>query len=203
MANTQNHLHGGAARGLSGGGLEADWEGSMAEADALEAQDQQAGAVATATLAQSYESGLAMAVQAKYEQVGHIEDRLEGQIEAQEAKVQKLTSNRPGLLSRPGARRAWASQQMLQQRVLHKLNERLEAVREIRDTMGAHGPKLEELAERRFRRREPELAMGWEDMRAAERGHDAIMRRKEQERRRVQERGRGHGLSLTWSLGDD
>lgn len=203
MADTRNHLSAGAGSGLGAASLEADRQGATAEEQAVEAEQEQASSINTATLAQSYQSGLANTVQAKYDQVGRIEDRLEGQIEAQETRIQSLASNRPGFLAMPGARQAWEAQQSQQQQVLQKLNERLEAVREIHAGMGVHGPKIEDLAERRFRMREPELAMGWDDMRAAQRGHEALMRKKEQEQRQAKQLHQGHGLSLSRSIGSE
>lgn len=195
-----NHLNPAALGALVAAGLEAEQQGAMAEEQALEASQQHAATVDMATVAQCYQLGLATAVEAKYEQVGRIEDRLESQIKAQESRLQTMAYNQPGFLSRPGARQAWQAQQMQQQQVLQKLHARLEAVREIRASIGVHGPKIEELAQRAFRMREPELAMIWDDIRATERGHETFMRKQEQERRRKQEQDQGIGMRKGPSL---
>ena len=195
-----NHLNPAALGALVAAGLEAEQQGAMAEEQALEASQQYTATVDMATVAQCYQLGLATAVEAKYEQVGRIEDRLESQIKAQESRLQTMAYNQPGFLSRPGARQAWQAQQMQQQQVLQKLHARLEAVREIRASIGVHGPKIEELAQRAFRMREPELAMIWDDIRATERGHETFMRKQEQERRRKQEQDQGIGMRKGPSL---
>lgn len=73
---------------------------------------------------------------------------------------------------------------MKQQRIIQRLQDRLEAVREITEGMGVHGPRLEELATRKLRAQEPGLARDWEDMCEARRLHQALLRRQEQEKRR-------------------
>jgi hypothetical protein len=68
--------------------------------------------------------------------------------------------------------------------------------------MGVHGPKLEELATRKLRAKEPELVADWYDMQVAQRAHQTLQRKKNQERRQQrdqwQESG-GHSLSLNLS----
>jgi len=198
MPNQQQPLSQAEVQAMAAAGLQADQQGLQAQEQAVDTAVQQQTTVDTASVTQRYQSGLADVVEAKVEQVDRIEDRLESQIEAQETRLQSLASNRPGLLSRPGAREAWQAQQLQQQQVLQRLQGRLEAVREVRDTMGVNGSKIQELAERRFRTREPELAQSWDDMRAAQRAHEALQRKQEQDRRRQQ--GQGLGLSLTRSL---
>jgi hypothetical protein len=62
---------------------------------------------------------------------------------------------------------------------------RLEAVREIKEGMGLHSPKVEELATRKMRAENPELASDWDAMREAAR-RQALQRREEQERKQAQ-----------------
>ena len=173
-------------------------EGLLAAAEATEAEQQ--AALEAAPLDQTYQEALALYVQAKHDQVERIEDRLENLIDRQQARLQQTQANQPGLLSRPGAKRAWQNQQMQQQARLQSLHVRLEAVREIKEGMGLHSPKVEELATRKMRAEKPELAADWDAMREAARRHQALQRREEQERKQAQalERpGRSQSLGLT------
>ena len=139
-------------------------------------------------------------MQAKHDQVERIEDRLEQLVDRQQARLQQLQSNAPGLLSLPGTRRAWQNQQVQQQARLQTLHVRLEAVREIKEGMGLHSPKIEELATRKMRAENPELAADWDAMRQAARRHELLMRKQEQERKQTQalERpGRAQTLGLS------
>nr|CAI47875.1 Upf54.4 protein [Achromobacter xylosoxidans A8] len=170
----------------------------LAAAEATEAEQQ--AALEAAPLDQTYQEALALYVQAKHDQVERIEDRLENLIDRQQARLQQTQANQPGLLSRPGAKRAWQNQQMQQQARLQSLHVRLEAVREIKEGMGLHSPKVEELATRKMRAEKPELAADWDAMREAARRHQALQRREEQERKQAQalERpGRSQSLGLT------
>lgn len=177
---------------------DAAGDGLLAAAEATEAEQQ--AALEAAPLDQTYQEALALYVQAKHDQVERIEDRLENLIDRQQARLQQTQANQPGLLSLPGAKRAWQNQQMQQQARLQSLHVRLEAVREIKEGMGLHSPKVEELATRKMRAEKPELAADWDAMREAARRHQALQRREEQERKQAQalERpGRSQSLGLT------
>jgi len=177
---------------------DAAGDGLLAAAEATEAEQQ--AALEAAPLDQTCQEALALYVQAKHDQVERIEDRLENLIDRQQARLQQTQANQPGLLSRPGAKRAWQNQQMQQQARLQSLHVRLEAVREIKEGMGLHSPKVEELATRKMRAEKPELAADWDAMREAARRHQALQRREEQERKQAQalERpGRSQSLGLT------
>lgn len=177
---------------------DAAGDGLLAAAEATEAEQQ--AALEAAPLDQTYQEALALYVQAKHDQVERIEDRLENLIDRQQARLQQTQANQPGLLSRPGAKRAWQNQQMQQQARLQSLHVRLEAVREIKEGMGLHSPKVEELATRKMRAENPDLASDWDAMREAARRHQALQRREEQERKQAQalERpGRSQSLGLT------
>lgn len=177
---------------------DAAGDGLLAAAEATEAEQQ--AALEAAPLDQTYQEALALYVQAKHDQVERIEDRLENLIDRQQARLQQTQANQPGLLSRPGAKRAWQNQQMQQQARLQSLHVRLEAVREIKEGMGLHSPKIEELATRKMRAENPELASDWDAMREAARRHELLMRKQEQERKQsqAQERpGRSQSLGLS------
>lgn len=174
---------------------------------AEEAQAEQQAALETSTLASEYSAALAAQIEAKQDQAARIEDRLEGQIEQQESRLMQIEAKQPGLLALPGQRTRWQSQVQQQQALLQRLHTRLENVREIKEGMGVHTPRIEELATRKLRAEQPELAEEWDEMREAARRHQALMRKKEQERRQqlARERagddaqgiGRSRGLSLS------
>lgn len=180
----------------------------VAEADALQqqaedAQGEQQALLETSPVEFQYAAALSAQVEAKHDQVERIEDRLEGVIGQQEAKLHQIEAKQPGILSLPSTRASWQSQIQQQQALLQRLHGRLEGVREIKDGMGLHGPRVEELATRKLRHAEPELAEDWDEMRSAQRAHEALMRKKEQEKRVKIEReqsatlGRGQGRSLS------
>lgn len=64
----------------------------------------------------------------------------------------------PGLFAMPGTRAARQQQHARQQDRIPCLQNRLENVREIEVGMGIHGIKIEALATRKLRPREPTLA---------------------------------------------
>ncbi len=182
---------------------------AVAQADALleraqEAQAEQTALLQASPLESQYSAAFAAQVEAKHDQAERIEDRLENLIEQQASRLQQTQASQPGLFSRPGARAKWQSQIQQQQSAMQRLHGRLEAVREIKDGMGAHGPRIEELAHRKVRAQEPGLAKDWEEMREAERLHQALLRKQEQEKKQALERerrgenlGRGLRLGLT------
>lgn len=182
---------------------------AVAQADALleraqEAQAEQAALLEASPLESQYSAAFAAQVEAKHDQAERIEDRLENLIEQQASRLQQTQASQPGLFSRPGARAKWQSHVQQQQSAMQRLHGRLEAVREIKDGMSAHGPRIEELAHRKVRAQEPALAKDWEEMREAERLHQALLRKQEQEKKQALERerrgenlGRGLRLGLT------
>ena len=184
------------------------------EADTLQQQaegvhGEQQALLETSTVEADYTASLAAHVAAKHDQVERIEDRLEGVIEQQEAKLHQIQAKQPGILSLPSTRASWQAQMQQQQALLQNLHGRLEGVREIKDGMGLHGPRVEELAARKLRHEDPELAEGWDQMRAAQRAHEALKRKNENEKKaRIEReqaatvggRGQAQGLSLTRSI---
>lgn len=172
---------------------------------AREAQAEQQATLETSPLASEYSAALAAQIGAKQDQAARIEDRLEGLIEQQESRLMQIEAKQPGLLALPGQRARWQSQVQQEQALLLRLHCRLENVREIKEGMGVHAPRIEELATRKLRAEHPELAEGWDEMKEAARRHQALMRKKEQERRQQRARagddgqglGRSRGLSLS------
>lgn len=165
--------------------------------EAFQAEAEQTALFEASPLESQYETAFEALVQAKHDQVDRIEDRLENLIDQQSAKMQAARTQEPGILSRPGVRAKWQQQVQKQLRVMQLLQNRLESVREIRDGMGIHSPKIEELATRKLRAQEPELAAEFDDMREAQRLHQVLQRKQEQKKHLSRETERqGQGLTL-------
>ena len=96
-----------------------------------------------------------------------------------------------------GLQAKWQQQMQQQQATLQRLHGRLETVREIKEGMGIHSPRIEELAARKLRAQEPELASEWADMREAQRRHEALQRKEEQEKKQAQDRERREQIERT------
>jgi hypothetical protein len=160
---------------------------AVAQSDALLERAQEVEAEQTALLEASplesqYSAAFAAQAEAKHDQAERIEDRLENLIEQHASRLQQKQTSQPSLFSFPGAHAKWQSQVQQQQSAMQRLHGRLEAVREIKDGIGARGPRVEELAHRKVRAQEPELAKEWEDMQQAARLHQALLRKHEQEK---------------------
>lgn len=189
---------------LAGTDVESQADGLQGRA--LEFQTEQAARLEASPLESQYNAAFAAQIEAKHDQAERIEDKIEDLIEQQESRMQQTQANQPGMLSLPSTRAKWQQQMQQQQATLQRLHGRLEAVREIKEGMGLHSPRIEELAARKLRAQEPELANEWADMREAQRRHEALQRREEQEKKQAQDRerreltertGRGMRLGLT------
>jgi len=155
-------------------------------------------------LESEYGVAFAAQVEAKHDQTERIEDRLEKLIEQQASRLQETQASQPGFFLRPGARNKWQGQVQQQQSAIQRLHGRLEAVREIKEGMGVHGPRIEELAHRKVRAHEPDLANKWEAMGEAQRLHQVMLRKQEKEKKQAVEREQrgehsGRSLRLGWT----
>lgn len=173
-----------------------------AQADALVERVQEALAEQTALLEATplgpqFSAVFAALVEAKHDQVERIEERLEILIEMQASRLQQTQSSQPGLLAMPSTRTKWQQQLQQQQGTMLRLHGRLETVREIKEGMGIHGPRIEELATRKLRAQMPELANDWDDMLEIQRQQQALQRKQERETNQALEREqRGAGMRL-------
>lgn len=152
-----------------------------------------------APVEQTYQDTLVAYVQAKHTQAEYIEDRLEHLIDQQTVRLAQTRLAQPGVFTMPAAKRAWQTQQTQQRARLQTLRVRLEAVREIKEGMGLHAPRIEELATRKLRAEWPELASDWDAMREALRHHQLHERghRNEQKRQKEQSAALGQSLSVS------
>jgi hypothetical protein len=173
---------------------------ATAEADSLLnratlAEAEQQAQLEVAPVEARYSAALAVQVEAKHAQVERIEDKLETLIARQAETLSQVKARQPGLLSRPGTRAKWQRQAAQQQGTMTRLQDRLEHVRELRDTMGIHTPRIEEMAARKLRLQEPALAAEHDDWSSAARAHQALQR--DQARRNRDRLTRGPGLALS------
>jgi BarA-like signal transduction histidine kinase len=184
-------------------GLDAEVQADALLERAQEAQAEQTALLEATPLESQYSAAFAAQVEAKHDQAERVEDRLENLIELQASRLQQAQSSQPGILALPGARAKWQQKMQQQQSTMQRLQGRLETVREIKEGMGIHGPRIEELATRKLRAQEPELAKDWDDLREAQRQRQALLRKQEQEKKQVLEReqrehlGRGMRLGLS------
>lgn len=161
----------------------------------IETASGQALEITQQTLEQRYEAAMVQYVEAKRDQAGRIEDRLESLIEAQTSRLQDVQSHAPGLLALPGTRLKWQQQIQRQQTTVQLLHARLETVREIKDGMDMHGSRIEALAHHKLRHDQPDLASEWDDMLAAQRRHVTLEREK-RHRETLARSTAGRGLHL-------
>lgn len=169
---------------------------------ALDAEGEQTALLEATPLESQYGTAFAAHVEAKYDQVDRIEDRLEILIDQQRARLQQARAKQPGLLTLPSARAKWQRHIQQQQSTMQRLQGRLEIVRELRDGMGVHGPRIEEFATRKLRSQEPELAAEFDDMREAQRRHQMMLRKREQDKGQAMDRDQREllGRPLTLAL---
>ena len=175
------------------------------EADSLlqrvkDIQDEQVAVIEASSLESRYNAALSVQIEAKLDQAEGIEDRLEHLIEQQASRLQQAQARQPGMLSLPGARAKWNDGIQQQQASMLRLQDRLEMVRELKNGMGLYRPRIEELAERKLRDKEPELADAWDELREAQRLHHLHQRRIEQDKKQALEKAHrltpGGGQSL-------
>jgi predicted nucleotidyltransferase component of viral defense system len=169
----------------------AERTGNIVMDTAVEAERQQEALLDTPPIEERYTSTLASYVEAKQEQVERLESRLESLIERQQAQLAQLQSSRPGIFSRPSTRAAWQQAQAAQQSTILTLQNRLETVRELRDSMGLHAPRVEEMAHRKMRSHHPELAQEWDAFQVAQRRQQT-----EQRNARTNQQSNGRGIGL-------
>lgn len=144
---------------------------------AKDLESEQQSLLEAATIEQAYQEALSVYVQEKRNQVERIENKLEHLINQQRAHLQKIQANPPGIFTMPSTRRTWQNRQTQQRARLQILNSRLEAVREIKIGMGLYSYRIEELATRKLRAKNPDLAAGWVAMREAERREKLVKKK--------------------------
>ena len=122
--------------------------------------------------------------QQKHDQAMRIEKKLESRISQAQRALKQGDEHRPGVFSLPSTRRAWEATQADRKERIHQLKKRQNTVREIRTGMSASAPRIEELAARKMRARNPKMAANWDAMRKASR----VKRIKAQQQARTERR---------------
>jgi len=130
-------------------------------------------------------------VQAKHAQVQRIESRLQNLISRQQDSLQRLSMNKPGLISMPQTRHSWQAQQTQQQTRLQTLKSRLVLVGEIKEGMRVDSPRIKNLVVRQLRLEHPELAAQTDLTKAEER------RRKLEKQMQQKKQSRSMGRTRT------
>lgn len=184
-------------------GSNADAQADTLLGQAIEEQADQASILDTSPVEAQYNAAVAVQVEAKHNQVERLEDRLENLIELQASSLQRTQVQQPGMFSLPGAQAKWQQRLQQQQKTMQRLLGRLEMVREIRDGMGVYAPRIEEMAARKLRAQQPELAAEWDEMQQAGRLYQILLRQQEHDKKQALERdlraqlGRGVRLGLS------
>lgn len=154
----------------------------------------------SASIESQFSTALATHVEAKHDQVERLENKLENLIERQTTRLQQVQAARPGRISLPGARQKWAQQVQREQNTIQRLQRRLEGIKEIREGMGLHSPRVEELALRKLRAESPQLVNDWQDLQEAQRRHQALMRDRGRAGRGRDRDDQEQGIGLRQSL---
>jgi hypothetical protein len=184
--------------------IEIEMQAEFLLDEAREADSGQSSLIDSAPVESQYTAALAAQVDAKHDQTERIEDRLENLIELQSTRLQQVQVQQPGLLALPGTRQLWQQKLQQQQNTLQKLRGRLEAVREIKEGMGLHCPRIEELAAHKLHFKEPGMAADWVNRQEAQRRHQAMLRQQETGqknplRKKEGEQPLGRGMHLSQS----
>lgn len=134
-------------------------------------------------------------LEAKHEQVERLTDKLEHMIENQQSILTRLENKRPGFLARPSTRQAWSQTVQQQKTKIRRMERRLGRVHEIEEGMTVTGPKLVELASRKIRAHDPELAKSWEGIREELRRQQEKERQAKRDQKKTQKQSRGRAQS--------
>ena len=108
---------------------------------------------------EKYSERLKIYVLAKNTQVEQLESKLNNQVQRQQQKIVLNTRKKPVL--KFWKRDVWQQQMDLERKRLKALEERLRRIRKIKRQM--NGERLQDMAEDRLRKREPELAQRRDD----------------------------------------
>lgn len=146
---------------------------------------------------QAYTRELEAAIQEKHEQIERIEWGISELIEQTEEALERSKNTKPGFLTKPSTRHQWEQGiQKMEQRLI-ALRNRLDAIKEISETTGVHGPQLEQMAAKTVAKRQPELVEQWELEREKERKKIAEERaNKKKENTGIKSQGKSTGLTL-------
>ena len=157
----------------------------------------QASLAESAEIEKRYDAVFQNYLEAKHEQVERLTDKLEHMIENQQSTLTRLENKRPGFLARPSTRQAWSQAVQQQKTKIRRMERRLERVHEIEEGMTVTGPKLVELASRKIRAHDPELAKSWEGIREDLQQEKERQAKRDQKKAQKQSRGRAQSRGLS------
>jgi|GEM_PF-1131684 len=158
----------------------------------------------SAPVEQTWTATLKQYVETKHEQIGRIETRMEQAVERQEAKLKQVESSPPKLKwyasqkTKAAAAKVWDNSKNKALSRLHCLQKRQSIVHKIKESTDSRYPTVEELATRKMRRDNPELAGSWDAMREAVRLKEQQARQereKQHKQNQQQSQGQSQGLS--------
>ena len=165
------------------------------EADAIE-NDQQSF-LESSSLELQYETLLKDYIIQKHDQVERIEEKLGQLLQKQQFQMQKILMAKPNILSLPKTKRLWQGQVTQQKSSIARIEGRLTNVKDIKSSMGLHEPRIEELASRKLRLKEPNLFKEYELSKVLERTAANVARRKEDEKKRSKKASKKAKVSLS------
>lgn len=169
--------------------------GVRTQAEAENLAQAQASLAESAEIEKRYDAVFQNYLEAKHEQVERLTDKLEHIIENQQSTLTRLENKRPGFLARPSTRQAWSQAVQQQKTKIRRMERRLERVHEIEEGMTVTGPKLVELASRKIRAHDPELAKSWEGIREELRRQQEKERQAKRDQKKTQKQSRGRAQS--------
>ena len=165
------------------------------EADAIE-NDQQSF-LESSSLELQYETLLKDYIIQKHDQVERIEEKLGQLLQKQQFQMQKILMAKPNILSLSKTKRLWQGQVTQQKSSIARIEGRLTNVKDIKSSMGLHEPRIEELASRKLRLKEPNLFKEYELSKVLERTAANVARRKEDEKKRSKKASKKAKVSLS------
>lgn len=145
---------------------------------------------------ESYDTLLKIYTQSKYNQLEKIENKLENFVTVQQDRVKQTFSHRPGVVASLWRGSLWKKEYKHQQNRLQVLQRRLSWVKKIRHDMG--GKRLEEMALKKLRKKEPELTSRRDDFVKAQ--TEQMVTQHMAVRKQQQEKARSQSLGCTRTM---
>ena len=147
-----------------------------------------------------YTDSLSSIINEKNEQVKRLETKLSKLITETNSQIGRLQSTKPGMFSLPGKKKEWDNKINQQKHIVTVATQRLELVHEIRDDMGLHSSKIEDMAKKKLYFRDPHLVKKYRGEVQNENEKRIAESNKKEEKKRQQEQSNKAVKSLTQSL---
>lgn len=150
--------------------------------DALELERQQ-----NFLIENQYTDSLSSIINEKNEQVKRLETKLFKLITDTNSQIGRLQSSKPGMFSLPGKKKEWEIRINQKKHIVTIATKRLELVHEIRDDMGLHSSKIEDMAKKKLYYRDPHLVNKYRGIVQNENERRIVESKKKEEQKRQQE----------------